>query len=372
MTRLRVLFAYLHSARSAGPRYRVLQFIPMLDREHMACTTMAMQSDASTDRSVRSVLLPRPLRTLHNLVVWLQSLVFQCRIVWTARQFDRVVLHRVPMSGWARWLLRGRRADIINDFDDALDTYPVDKAEWLGGTKRAILRRGLENAILVSATTVTSNTHNRAVVERLGRRAVVIPTSVDLTRVRFRSRREPVEPRLVIGWIGTPSTAFYLAPIEDALAAVVAAYRPVIRLVGAGRSPFVELDAEIVDWSLDREVADVDRFDIGLMPMQDTPWTRGKAVLKALQYGASGAPTVASLTSTNLDMLGEGEGALFASTTSEWITALSRLINDAEERAEMGRRGRERVARLYSLEVNAPRLARVIRDPAGTGGEPHL
>lgn len=360
-----MLLVSLHSGRSPGPRYRLLQFVPALQSAGLACTALVMQSDASTDRSVRSTLLPRPIRTLHNLIVWLQTLVFQARVVWMARRFDRLVIHRVPVAGWTCRALRRRRADIVCDFDDALDAYPVDRREWLGAAKRAIVRRGLRNAILLSTTAVTSNAYNSALVERLGRRVVVIPTSVDLARIPFRCRREPIGRQLVIGWIGTPSTAFYLEEIEEALEAVAAAHRPVIRLVGAGRSPFRRLAVELADWSFDHEVDEVQGFDIGLMPMPDTPWTRGKAALKALQYGASGAPTVASFTPTNVEILGEQEGTEFAKTTTEWIAALSKLIEDAPARAEAGRRARARVARLYSVEVNAPKVAEVIRHPSG-------
>jgi len=363
--RVRVLLASLHDASSPGPRYRLLQFAPYLEAAGVQYTFLAMQSPASTRRSVQSVLLPRAWRTLHNIVVWMQTLGFQLRIVFTSRHFDRIVLHRVPISGWARWLLRGRRRDIITDFDDALDVVPEDRREFLGGLNRRLLRRGLENAIRASILSITSNANNRDIVERLHGRAAVIPTCIDLARLPLRDRRAPVESRLVIGWIGTPSTALYLQSIEEALLTIARAHDVAIRLVGAGRSPFRTLPAEVHEWSFDREPEELRRFDVGLMPMPDTPWTRGKAALKALQYGASGAPTVASYTPTNVAMLGENDGTLFARTPEDWVRHLGQLLEDAAARADLGRRARARVERFYSVEGNAPLLVRLIRDPQG-------
>lgn len=108
------------------------------------------------------------------------------------------------------------------------------------------------------------------------------------------------------------------------------------------------------------------RIDIGLMPMPDTPWTRGKAATKALQYRACGAPTVASRTATNLAILGESEGTLFATTSDEWTASLLRLIDDAALRSTLGRQAHARVLERFSVESNAPRLIQLIREPAAT------
>jgi glycosyltransferase involved in cell wall biosynthesis len=191
-----------------------------------------------------------------------------------------------------------------------------------------------------------------------------------MARLPFRERSAPLGDRLVIGWIGTPSTARYLAAIEEPLR-VVSETRPVvIRLIGAGRNPFRSLAAELVEWSFAGEPDAIKQIDIGLMPMPDTPWTRGKAATKALQYNASGAPAVSSRTATNLAILGESAGSLFASTADEWIASLLRLIDDAAFRAEVGRRGHVRVRESFSVESNAPRLAELIRDPAGASLSP--
>jgi hypothetical protein len=170
----------------------------------------------------------------------------------------------------------------------------------------------------------------------------------------------------VIGWIGTPSTARYLREIEEPLRRV-AATRPVtVRVIGAGMSPFQHLPVELREWSLETEAADIGGFDIGLMPMPDTPWSSGKAALKALEYSASAAPTVASWTATNQAILGGNHGASLCRTADDWVSALARLIDDGSERGQRGCQARAWVAETYSVDRHAPRLCRVLTgEPAG-------
>ena len=360
---LRILFAVTQDALAPGPRYRVFQYLPHFRAAGLECTVLRGQTTRATQRSIGITVRPTHARAMHYIAGWLTNLIFQLRIVASASKYDRIVLYRVPISTLTRWLLRHRRPDIVFDFDDALDSLTAAGA---GPLKAWILRRGLHNAVLASTVTITSNEHNCRTVERLGGRAIHIPTSIDVDRLSFRDRITPLEDRLVIGWMGTPSTAEYLVGVQAALERVVRTRDVVVRLVGAGYNPLHPLEADIRDWSLERENQELAHFDIGIMPMPDSVYTRGKAATKALQYGASGAPTVAALTPTNVAILGEGDGTLFARTTDEWAAALLRLIDDPALRSRMGCRGRERVMKRYSVSVNAPTLVKVLRHPSSS------
>jgi glycosyltransferase involved in cell wall biosynthesis len=216
---------------------------------------------------------------------------------------------------------------------------------------------------------------------------VVVPTSVDVGRYVEASAAEAAtragaaiagEPiagdaaaglpstaaarptRVTLGWIGTPSTSRYLPLLEEPLRAVAAKHDIDIRLVGAGDTPFQHLPVTLRPWSLATEAREIAAFDIGLMPMPDTAWTRGKAALKALQYGAAGIPTIASWTPTNEQILGVDEGTIYCRTGDEWRAALERLMGDDVLRAELGRRARRRVDASYSVSANLPKLIAVL------------
>jgi len=360
--RSRVLLATIQGPSSPGPRYRVLQYVPSFEAAGIDCTVWSLQSEASTARSLRSANSRPSSRLLHRAITWLQAGLFAVRVARAVERFDRVLLYRIPVPSWAVPALRTWRERILCDFDDALDAVETGANDVLGGVRERILRRGLLNAIAVSRIAITSNQRNADLVQAAGGTAAIVPTSIDTARVTFRDRRALGSAVPVVGWMGTPSTAPYLRLIETPLADLRASRQVVVRLVGAGANPFARLDTELRPWHYATEVEDLHAFDVGVMPMPDTRWTRGKAALKALQYGASGAPTVASWTPTNAEILGEDAGTILCRSEGEWTKALDELVGSDDVRSERGRRGRELVERCYSVAVNSSRLIALLRE----------
>jgi glycosyltransferase involved in cell wall biosynthesis len=307
----------------------------------MEVHVQAMQGQRSTRRSLHSANMSGLGRATHRLLVGLQSQFFVTRIWAGVRRYDRVFVYRVPVPGWGRRLLAPYRDRLLFDFDDALDLPESEGGGVWQALRARWLREGLANAVAVSAVTVTSNRRNADVVRALGGNPVVVPTCVDLDRSRFRDRAHQLEERTVLGWTGTPSTARYLPLIEDALREV-ARLRPVsIRIIGAGRNPFTRLDAECRPWRADTEVAEIERIDVGLLPMR------------------------ASWTPTNAEILGEAHGALLCRSQDEWVAALTRLVDDNSLRSTLGTRARRRVEAEYSVQVMGPSLCRLIASPTG-------
>lgn len=355
--RLRVLLALPGGPAMPAARVRVLQYVPTLEASGFECTVMSMRGARATARTLRTETDSRPRRWAHLAGSWLAAQAFQARLLLRAGRYDRLLLHRVPISAWARPLLARHRERLVFDFDDALYDTEAAGLGAVAALRRRVLRRSLERAVGIAAVVTTSNDRNAEWARSMGACTCIVPTSVDTTRVgpRSRSRQE----RLVIGWMGTPSTSRYLTLVEDVLEEV--AQSPVIvRLVGALRNPFRRLQAEVRPWTLEAESEELASFDVGIMPMPDTAWTRGKAAFKALQYGAASVPTVASWTPTNEEILGDGEGAILCRSAREWKVALDRLVADEELRRQLGERGRRRVTERYSVEVNGPRLARAL------------
>ncbi len=365
MAAVRTLFVVPDGKLAPGPRYRVFQYLARLEALGIEPSVRVVRPERSTVRLLTGARQGRARRAIHLAAAWLQNQRAMGEVVRRVRHFDRVFIYRCSVPGWARSALLPHRDRILFDFDDALD-QPELEGGALEHWRVRVLRRGLENAIAVSGLTITSNRRNAEVVQNLGGRVDVIPTAVDVSKALVRDRATLSAPAPLLGWIGTPTTARYLTDIEDALRRVAETRAVRLRLIGAGRSPFTRVEADVRPWSLETEFEDLDAFDIGLMPMPDTPWTQGKAALKALQYGAAGMPTVASWTRTNAEILGEREGAVLCQSTEDWVAALGRLITDADLRVTLGSRARRRVETRYSLDVTAPRLYRAIADPGGT------
>jgi len=358
---MRVLFVVEHTTTSPGTRYRVMQFLPWYEAAGLQCTVMPLQGPRSTRRSLMSPTLGRTHRLIHWITRWAETQVGLARIAGRFADYERIYLYRIPLPTWARRKLVPLRDRVLFDFDDALDV--PDRGGGLAHLRHRFVRAGFRNALLSAGLVVASNRRNADALGTLHPNVTMVPTSVVVARYPFRERRRLQGGPAVFGWIGTPSTAGYLRLLEPALEALRRERRFIVRLVGAGANPLHARDIELREWRLETEVEEITRFDVGLMPMPDTEWTRGKAALKALQYGASGAPTVASWTLTNEELLGSSGGVFLCRSEDEWIESLRRLLDDDDLRAQMGARARARVTERFSVEANVRQLIGLIRDP---------
>ena len=172
---------------------------------------------------------------------------------------------------------------------------------------------------------------------------------------------------MTIGWIGSPSTWKYVRPLLPLLSELCTKHKVVFRAVGAGigavadRFPHMELG----EWSEETEVPELQRFDLGIMPVVYDPWGRGKSGYKLIQYMACGVPVVASPVGVNCDLINDHENGFLAATVGEWRDAIERLLGDSDLRASLGQAGRTRATAEFSLRVYSPRLIEMIRSAAG-------
>ncbi|MGQ0535113.1 MAG: glycosyltransferase, partial [Methanobacteriota archaeon] len=184
------------------------------------------------------------------------------------------------------------------------------------------------------------------------------PSVVDLAK--YPRDRAPPDGPFTIAWIGSRTTAPYLGLAEPALARVLRAGERV-RVVGP-RAPALRVPVEERPWSEATEAADLASSHAGIMPLPDTPWERGKCGYKIVQYMAAGLPVVASPVGVNRDLVEPGRNGFLAAGTDEWVEALTRLRDEPKLAEWMGREGRAKVERDYSVEANAPRFARLLRE----------
>lgn len=272
-------------------------------------------------------------------------------------------------------LLASRRSDVTLFQRELLSTLvtlerlaraprvlDVDDAIWLSRGGRAA-RRLAKWCDLV----ICGNSYIAEHFSPWNPRITVLPTAVDTDR--YVPRTSTVGELPVIGWIGTSSNFPYLVGIEPALAAVLAARPDASVLIVSDRAP--QLRAlppgrwRFQRWSAEREVADIQSMAVGLMPLADTPWARGKCSFKMLTYMACGVPAVVSPVGMNADVLAEGRVGLGVTGTSEWVEALCGLLDSADARREIGREGRRVAEARFSVRVVAPRLAALLKGVAG-------
>jgi glycosyltransferase involved in cell wall biosynthesis len=272
---------------------------------------------------------------------------------------------------WLPWLVEKAllpgSVPLVVDCDDAVfhryDRHPSGLVRTLlGGKIDAVMRR----ADLVVAGNAYLADRARCAGAR---RVEVVPTVVDLDRYPAAGPKPVVGPAagpVVVGWIGSPRTAPYLDAVKPLLSRLTD--RGTVSCVAIGARPDQVAGGPFaaMPWSEADEPACLRALDIGIMPLPDEPWTRGKCGYKLIQYMACGLPVVASPVGVNSDVVHHGETGFLASTQQAWEEALIRLAADGELRRRMGEAGRQRVASEFSLQVQAPRLERLLRSVAGT------
>jgi glycosyltransferase involved in cell wall biosynthesis len=249
----------------------------------------------------------------------------------------------------------------VVDYDDALfHRYGLSSSaavRWMLGDKI--------DAVMRDAACVIAGNHYLAErARRAGATKVqVVPTVVDAARYKPVVHEE--REQLVIGWIGSPATQHYLSTLRDVFREVCARHGARLMVVGAradiaGQLPDVPL--ECVPWSEHEESALLSRMDVGVMPLQDGPWERGKCGYKLVQYMACGLPVVASPVGVNADLVRQGENGFLPNNANDWTDALSLLLEDIAVRRRLGAAGRMRVETELCVGVQAPRLAGILRE----------
>jgi glycosyltransferase involved in cell wall biosynthesis len=291
----------------------------------------------------------------------------RARHLLDARRFDAVVVHReiLPRGNprALRWLRR-RGVPVLYDLDDAIWLAPRDHVEADQDSRRRMVRfkdPGEVNELLRDATRVAAGCpvirdHARS----LGATADLVPTPVDTERFRPRSRKPRARP--VVGWIGSPTATYCLRRIVPALERAARRTPFDLRVIGADETLEGEGFRILHDrWSLEREAELLATMDVGLYPLPDNPWTRGKCGYKALVYFAAGVPAIVSPVGVNEELAGDGARALVARSEREWEEAVVRLLEDEDARAAMARRARYWVESRYSYAAVTPLLAESIR-----------
>jgi len=280
-----------------------------------------------------------------------------------AFNYDVIVVYREamllgpPIIEW--WISRVVRKPIVFDFDDAIfipfESLTYGKiANWLRCFGK------YEQIIRMSSQVIAGNEYLRDHVVRLNPNVTIIPTVVDTDLFTPLSDRKMSE-RPVLGWIGSHSTTRYLKMLLPVLGRLAKKYDFVLKVVGASEPVRIQ-GVECINhaWQLDREVEDFQSLDIGLYPLPDDPWARGKCGLKAIQYMAVGIPAVCSAVGVNKEIVQDGVNGYLAETEEEWITKLESLLDDRELGLRLGATGRATVEEKYSVKVQAPRLLEIM------------
>lgn len=351
---MRVLALSRYGKLGASSRQRLYQFLPYLESRGVVVEVSPFLDDG--------YLVKRYAGDAVALRAVAAAYLRRLRALLKAGSYDLVWIEKEALPwlpGGLERVLAGGSVPLLIDYDDAVfhqyDQHrrmPVRKL--LGGKIDTLMRR----ADLVTACNEYIADRARAA----GARTVVrLPTVVDPGRYRQAGFDNE---RFTIGWIGTPGTQFYLDDIWTIVATVCRELDAELHVIGgrerAGGGSF----ATYPEWSESSEGELLARLDVGIMPLRDGCWEKGKCGYKLIQYMAAGLPVVASAVGANRDIVENGRDGLLVTDNSEWSASLAMLAGDRELRRKMGERGRQKVERSYSLGSVVPRLLELMEKTA--------
>jgi glycosyltransferase involved in cell wall biosynthesis len=208
---------------------------------------------------------------------------------------------------------------------------------------------------------IAGNDYLKEKAMKYNERITVVPTPIDTGR--YSKKLYGKKARVTLGWIGSHGTLFYLEKMKPVLDSLGKRFDHIeLKIVCDHFFDCSNLPVIKKLWNYDEEIADLKSFDIGLMPLTDDPWSRGKCGFKLLQYLAVGVPVVCSPVGVNKQIVKDGKNGYLAKTESDWMEKLSLLIGSDEGlREDMGMNGRKVVDTEYSLEVNSPKLLEALK-----------
>jgi len=275
------------------------------------------------------------------------------------RFFDVICIQRRLLPPLEFYWIRKKSPKVLFDLDDAI-MYRSSSSPYPHSLSRRLKFRWMVKGS--DAVTVGNQFLKKEVlkVDRT-KKVFVIPTSIDTNlypqKKNFSDRQE-----IILGWIGTKGNLKYLKSLEPAFETIRQRF-PQVKLKIVSNDFYDSSTLPLVKktWKLEDENEDLVSFDIGVMPLSDDLWSKGKCGLKIIQYLSVGVPVVCTPVGINSDIVQDGENGFWATTHQEWVDRLSTLIHNPELRYQMGLKGIETVEKEYSLAVTSEKFLQVLQ-----------
>lgn len=347
-----LIIAHHRRDRSPSQRFRIEQYLAWLEQQGWQ-VTFAPLLDAADDRTFYS-----RGKWGQKVVILLKAVIRRLRHVLWARRHDVVLIKReafmlgtTAIEGLLRMAVKANGGHLVYDFDDAIWLPNVSEGNRALAFLKSFDKTG--KIIALCDRVIAGNEYLADYARQFNSNVVVIPTTIDTDEYQ-PGAAHPSDQPVVIGWSGSITTIQHFALALPALRQIKARYGDRVRfeVVGDGNFSVSELNITGKPWRKETELDDLRAFDIGIMPLPDEPWARGKCGLKGLQYMGLGIATVMSPVGVNSAIIRSGENGFLADGEAQWVEVLSRLIDDAELRRRLGQAGRQTVMTDYSVVAN--------------------
>lgn len=353
---MKALFLVLHRKdRSPGQRYRHEQYIEMLQKKGFSCYFSPLLSEKH-DR-----VFYGSGKFIFKMWIGLACLAKRIRDVNRASQFDIIYIYRDAFffGSFIERMLSKKKPKLIYDFDDAIWLKDLNPKQGIFNLLKN--PRKIEKIISYCDQVVAGNEYLMKYAFKFNSNVQIIPSTIDFSK--YGQVEKANKSKICIGWTGSFSTIKHFEGVVPALIKVKAKYGDLVyfKLIGEPNYKNEELDLVGTEWRSATEAQDLAELSIGLMPLPNDEWSRGKCAMKGLQYMALEIPTIMSPVGVNKEIIQDGENGFLATTEEEWIEKLSSLIEDERLRIQVGKAGKRTVVDSFSVEANKEKWLAVLR-----------
>jgi glycosyltransferase involved in cell wall biosynthesis len=337
---------------SPSQRFRFEQYFGLLTNNGFRFETQSFLTAQNWQ------LFYKPGRLIPKTLAVIEGFIRRISVLIRAAGYDFVFIHREatpigpPVIEWFLRMVLNKK--IIYDFDDAI--WLTDKNNESGVTRLFKWRRKVASICRWSYKVSCGNQYLLEFAKKNNANAVLNPTTIDTEQVHnpILYQKAKLENAIVVGWTGSHSTLKYLGKAVNVLRRIEDKFPNVRVVVIADRAPDLKLRTlQYLPWKPESEIADLMTLDIGIMPLPDDIWTKGKCGFKALQYMSLKIPAVASPVGVNTAIIDDGVNGFLCNSAEDWETALTMLIRDKNLRQKMGELGRTKVINSYSVLSNS-------------------
>jgi glycosyltransferase involved in cell wall biosynthesis len=341
-----------------GQRYRIEQWEPLMREHGVQMTFMPFECRNLNRGMYEPGQLMRKAR-------WVgQAFGRRAKILQAARDYDVIYLYReAALVGPPLVELGIQRSGvpIVYDFDDAIFLPAASEANKLGIWLK--FPQKVRTLCTISRHIMVGNQYLADYATQFNSQVSIVPSTIDMNAYQYdASQKAAGKP--VIGWSGSLTTIPYLESISGALQRLAREVDFRFRFIGPCDWKLDGVEVESVRWRSQSEASDLSALDVGIMPLPDDEWTKGKCGMKALQYMALGIATVCSPVGFNRELIQDGENGFLAMSEDEWVEKLRQLLRSAQLRQRLGEAGRQTVERQYTATVQAPRVLQIFRSAA--------
>ena len=329
--------------RSPGQRFRIEQYLDYLSKKGFDITFSFLLNERSDKYFYSQTAF------LVKIVILIKSYLKRWNEMRSYNQYDLIFVYREAFftgSTYFERKIRASNAKLIFDFDDSIWLHDVSagnkKWEWLKNSDKT--KQIIQYADLVFA----GNQYLVDYTKKYNKNVKLVPTTID---TEYHIGSEVEKSTICIGWTGSSTTLKYFEDSIPNLLKIKQKYneKVIFKVIVDVEKKYPELGIMTTPWSLDTEIDELNKIDVGIMPLPDDQWTRGKCGFKGLQYMALEIPTIMSPIGVNNDIIEHGINGFLASSNQEWIDSLSQLIESETLRKKMGANARKTIEQKYSV-----------------------